>query len=906
MRFLLERKGLGWTLRFGDSVDTKIPVKKFECRILNSDGDVVFEQADVEAPAFWSDQAVTIFADKYFRGNIGQPNREYSVFEVIDRVVRTIANWGCDNGYFAETPEAVAFEQDLRWILVNQMASFNSPVWFNFGVTDERHQGSACFILEVQDDMGSITNRAVEESHLFQNGSGSGANNSRLRGSKEPLSRGGYASGPVSFMRGWDAFAGIIKSGGKTRRAAKMEILDVDHPDIEEFIACKWIQDQKATALQDAGFGSGNINEMVEVFHQNANHSVRVTDEFMEAVIANDKWNLLARNKNKPVPVYTTGSANPSFIRMIDGGYAEVMQELDAREIWDQIIECTWQCGDPGIVFDDNVNKWNTVPDVSRIESSNPCGEYFGPNNTACNLASLNLTRFFGCTDDGLTFARDNFIATVETMITAMDIIAGSADYPTKKITENSHRLRALGIGYAGVGHMLMSLGMPYDSDEARKVMSMTTALMTGVAYNQSTVLMQECGFCEQLNRDNMLAVILKHIARLGGPDVDTGLENMLDWKFIRQVWHDALYAGELVGFRNSQVSVLAPTGTIAFGMSLGHSTGIEPIYQFLAMKKMTGAGTIILDTTQAVQEGLQALGMGPFDMNDLMEGNLAETLLQPIIDSHVFDTASDINPIGVNISYMGHLKMMAAVQPFLSGGISKTVNLPNSATHEDISNAYFTAWEMGLKAVALYRDGSKYEQPYASSSDEEIEETEAEDVVIVHDKSHRVRRPPPDERKGTTHKAVIGGQKFYITANVYPDDEELCEIFVTAAKEGSAVSGLYDTIATLFSICIQYGVPLDTLTSRFKDTRFEPNGVTNHRDIPIALSPVDYIMKWLELKFPDEDEEPKLEYDEDSDDRLVVRGEHSGQLCSECGGMAIRSGRCHVCTNCGASTGCG
>ncbi len=876
--------------------------KSFDVDIKNDAGKVIFTQKDVKAPSSWSQLAVTVVANKYFRGNPGQPGRETSIFDVIDRIITRIRTWGEDEGYFENSDHAWNYSEDLRYILLYQLASFNSPVWFNFGIKNEPQQGSACFIMHVEDDMESIINRQREETMLFKSGSGAGCNNSRLRASTESLSNGGYASGPVSFMRGYDGYANIIRSGGKTRRAAKMEILDFDHPDIEEFIWCKAKQEEKAHILKQAGFGGDGINQMNEVFHQNANHSMRVTDEFMQAIQDDMLTHLVGRKNATPSDIETGQCKN----RLIDGGLGKITRELKARKIWKQICEAAWTCGDPGLFFDKNVNAMHTLPHLGPIEASNPCAEYLGPNYTACILGSLNLPRFVM----KRTFMARDFDNVVKTMTVALDIMAGSADYPCDAIGDNSKTYRPLGLGYTGVGHLCMKLGLPYDSDSARALLSYITARMTGKVYQTSTMLMEACGFKEEIPRGPMMTVMVKHrdsVIDARHRVVDIG---GFDWSEVRQLWEHVLDHGNEFGFRNSQATVVAPAGTISFGMDMGHSTGVEPLIRFNPKKNMSDSGTITLDSSEALEDGLTALKFrgtiehieDDYTASGVLSGAYSDEFYEILRASKVFQTALKHTDMDGNVihewiepvSPEGHLLMMAAIQPFLSGGISKTVNLSEETTPEEIGRVYMRAWELGLKCVALYRDNSKHEQVYTTVKNDTPEKPKPQVTPV--------RIKLPDERPSMTHKVTIADQKFYLTCGRHPDTNQLLEIFVTTAKEGSTVRGLMDTVAVLVSICLQYGVPLKTLVNRFRDTRFEPHGMTSFREIPITLSPVDYIFKYLELRYllDKEDEDESIE------EKPFVKLPYTGELCAICGSHMQRSGRCHVCSQCGETTGCG
>jgi len=851
--------------------------------ITGEKGEVIFEQKDVEVPKFWSQLATNVVVSKYFRGHIGTPERETSVRQLISRVADTIAAWGREQGYFATEADADAFHDELVYALVHQKASFNSPVWFNVG-TDTggaKPQASACFINSVEDNMDSILRLAAIEAKLFKGGSGTGTNFSTIRSSKEPLSGGGTASGPVSFMKGFDAFAGVIKSGGKTRRAAKMVILNVDHPDIVDFIKCKAEEEKKAWALIDAGYdGSFNGEAYSSVFFQNSNNSVRVTDAFMHAVEMDGEWRTHA---------VTTG---------------EVLGKYKARDLLRMMAEAAWICGDPGIQFDTTINSWHTCPNSGPIRASNPCAEFMFLDDSACNLASLNLMKFR--TPDG-EFDVEDFVHTVELMITAQEILVDNSAYPTEAIEKNSHDFRPLGLGYANLGALLMARGLPYDSDEGRAYAAAITALMTGAAYRHSARMAKVKGPFNgfAVNREPMLRVIERHRSYLDRIDASLVPEDLL--RSAREAWDEALELGQKYGYRNAQVTLLAPTGTIGFMMDCD-TTGIEPDIALVKYKKLVGGGVLKI-VNQTVPEALARLGYGSseiskiveyIDANDTIEGapGLKEEHLP------VFDCAFR-PPNGTrSIHYMGHLRMMAAVQPFLSGAISKTVNMPNDATPEDIMDVFMTAWRLGLKAVAVYRDGCKRTQPLTTGRQEK-QAAEAKPV----------RRRLPDERKAITHKFSVAGHEGYITVGMYEDGTP-GEIFIVMSKEGSVISGLMDSFATAISLALQYGVPLSVLVKKFSHVRFEPAGFTNNKDIPIAKSVIDYIFRWLALKFLPPEEQPAATQDvpvmstkarmstEDQEHQVFLL-QADAPPCPECGSIMVRNGSCYKCTNCGATSGC-
>jgi ribonucleoside-diphosphate reductase alpha chain len=893
---------------------------------------VAFEQADVEFPKSWSQNATNIVAQKYFRGQIGHPARERSVKQMIGRVAGTIAGWGRERAYFATEEDAEAFEAELTHILLHQMAAFNSPVWFNVGF-EESPQCSACFILSVEDTMESILEWNTKEGNIFRGGSGSGINLSNIRGSMEPLAKGGTASGPVSFMRGADSWAGTIKSGGKTRRAAKMVVLDVDHPDIREFIWCKAKEEDKAEALRDAGFDmSIDGDGFKSIQYQNANNSVRITDEFMRAVEAGGEWHLTARS---------TGEA--------------VGEPIRARELMREIAEAAWRCADPGVQYDTTINQWHTSPKSGRINASNPCSEYMHVDDSACNLASLNLMKFRR--PDG-TLDVESFEHTVDIVLLAQEIVVGPSSYPTEEIGVNARAFRQLGLGYANLGAYLMSNGMPYDSDAGRGTAAAITALMTGRAYRESARIASALGPYERYeeNRQEHNNVMRMHRdASHAIPESACLDTELLD--AARRSWEQAVDFGEQFGYRNAQATVLAPTGTISFLMDCD-TTGVEPDFSLVKFKELVGGGQMTI-VNRTVPLALQTLGYTDQQVEQI-EAHLAEhgTILGApgLAPEHlpVFDVA-----VGERaISHMGHLKMMGAVQPFISGAISKTVNLPESATVEDIADAYAQAWHLGVKALAIYRDGSKTAQ--ALRTDAQKAKAAPADVDAIVDAAvtkalaeagpHRKRMPR--ERQSITHKFSIGGHEGYITAGMY-EDGSVGEIFLTdIGKEGSTLRGMMNSFATAISIALQYGVPLETLVQKFSYMRFEPEGITGNPEIPFAKSMPDYIMRWLASRFLDTDAQEELgiltpavrarkaaqeaaqsvsssdtagpEAPEASagdgagtaptvaftDSPPVVparlQGLDLGPACSQCGGMMQRTGSCYTCSSCGNNTGCG
>ncbi len=899
---------------------------------------VAFEQSGVEFPKGWSQNATNIVAQKYFRGQIGHPARERSVKQMIGRVAGTIAGWGRERAYFATEDDADAFEAELTHILLHQMAAFNSPVWFNVGF-EESPQCSACFILSVSDTMESILEWNTKEGNIFRGGSGSGINLSNIRGSMEPLAKGGTASGPVSFMRGADSWAGTIKSGGKTRRAAKMVVLDVDHPDIREFIWCKAKEEDKAEALRDAGFDmSIDGDGFKSIQYQNANNSVRITDEFMRAVEEDEEWRLTARSTGKPVG-----------------------EPLRARELMREIAEAAWRCADPGVQYDTTINQWHTSPNSGRINASNPCSEYMHVDDSACNLASLNLMKFRR--PDG-TLDVKSFEHTVDIMLLAQEIVVGPSSYPTEEIGVNARAFRQLGLGYANLGAYLMSNGMPYDSEEGRGAAAAITALMTGRAYRESARIAAALGPYERYeeNREEHNNVMRMHgDASHAIPEsacVDTELLDA-----ARRSWEEAVELGERHGYRNAQATVLAPTGTISFLMDCD-TTGVEPDFSLVKFKELVGGGQMTI-VNRTVPLALQTLGYTEQQVEQI-EAHLAEhgTLVgaPELAEEHmpVFDVA-----VGERaISHMGHLKMMGAVQPFISGAISKTVNLPESATVEDIADAYTQAWHLGIKALAIYRDGSKTAQALRTDAQktkagvggtaDEIDAIVDRAVAKALAEAGPRRKRMPRERQSITHKFSIGGHEGYITAGMY-EDGSVGEIFLTdIGKEGSTLRGMMNSFATAISIALQYGVPLETLVQKFSYMRFEPEGITNNPEIPFAKSMPDYIMRWLGSRWLDVDTQEELGIltpevrarkaaqeaaqsvsSSDTAGPKATDGPHAtagggssaptaaltdsppvvparlqgldlGPACSQCGGMMQRTGSCYTCSSCGNNTGCG
>ena len=865
--------------------------------ITSESGEVIFEQKNVEVPKSWSMTATNIVASKYFHGKRGTPERETSVRQLVGRVATTIAGWGRQGGYFASDQDAAIFHDELVHLLLHQMMAFNSPVWFNCGV-EAKPQCSACFINSVDDTMGSILELAKTEGMLFKWGSGTGSNLSPIRSSKEQLSGGGTASGPVSFMRGFDAFAGVIKSGGKTRRAAKMVILNAGHPDIVEFINSKANEEKKAWVLLDNGYAGGVDGEAYSsIFFQNANHSVRVTDEFMHAVTNDGDWSTKSVVTGEPVDTYK------------------------ARELMRMIAESAYICGDPGMQYDTTVNRWHTSKNTAPINASNPCSEYMFLDDSACNLASLNLLKF---SDKDGRFEIESFRKAVDVTITAQEIIVGFASYPTKKIEINSFDYRPLGLGYANLGALLMLQGIAYDSDYGRDYAAAITAMMTGQAYLQSAKIAGELSPCAgfEVNRKPFLDVMRMHrdsVKRINRNNIPVEMYDSA-WS----IWSDAVDLGVLHGYRNAQASVLAPTGTIGFMMDCD-TTGIEPDLALVKYKKLVGGGTIKI-VNNTVPPALRKLGYDDPTVKSIVEFvNDRGTIegapgLKP---EHlpVFDCAFKATNGTRSIHYMGHLKMMGAVQPFISGAISKTVNLPSAVTIEEIEQAYIEGWKLGLKAVAVYRDGSKRTQPLSTSAGE----TKSGPGAVV--ESRPVRRHLPVERHSITHKFSVAGHEGYLTIGMYEDGTP-GEIFIVMAKEGSTLSGVMDSFATTCSMALQYGVPLKVLVDKFSHTRFEPSGFTSNPQVPYAKSIMDYIFRYLASKFLPAEEAKALgvQVEEPALTPLTVQTrpalpnmssapakkgalvdieDRDAPVCFECGSLMVRNGACYKCLNCGSTSGC-
>jgi ribonucleoside-diphosphate reductase alpha chain len=912
------------------------------------DGSVNFEQRGVEFPDFWSVNAVNIVTSKYFRGAVGTSQRETSLKQLIDRIVKTYRKAGEDNKYFASPADAEIFEHELAYALLHQIFSFNSPVWFNVG-TKQPQQVSACFILSVDDSMESILDWYKEEGMIFKGGSGAGLNLSRIRSSKELLSSGGNASGPVSFMRGADASAGTIKSGGATRRAAKMVVLDVDHPDIEDFIETKVKEEEKIRVLRDAGFDMDlGGDDITSVQYQNANNSVRVNDEFMKAVEEGGKFGLRAR---------MTG---------------EVIEEVDAKQLFRKIAEAAWACADPGIQYDDTINTWHTCPESGRITASNPCSEYMHLDNTSCNLASLNLMKFLK--DDGKgsqSFEADRFQKVVELVITAMDISICFADFPTQKIGENTRAFRQLGIGYANLGALLMATGHAYDSDGGRSLAGAITSLMTGTAYRRSAELAAVVGPYDGYarNADAHNRVMRQHsdanAKAVRMDDLDTPV-----WAAATEAWQDVVRLGDKNGFRNSQASVLAPTGTIGLAMSCD-TTGVEPDLALVKFKKLVGGGSMQI-VNGTVPQALRRLGYQEEQIEAIVahiadHGNVIDAPGLKPEHYEVFDCAMGERAI----SPMGHVRMMAAIQPWISGAISKTVNMPETATVEEVEEIYYEAWKLGVKALAIYRDNCKVGQPLsAKTKDKEAEKVEitekAEETIrtaVEKVVEYRpVRKRLPKGRPGITTSFTVGGAEGYMTANSYPDDG-LGEVFLKMSKQGSTLAGMMDAFSIAVSVGLQYGVPLETYVSKFTNMRFEPAGMTDDPDVRMAQSIVDYIFRRLALDFlpfetrsalgihSAEERQRHLETGsyEPSDDEVDVEGlaqsapraqelkavatpkaevevakpapqqahtsaelvemqlgiQADAPLCFSCGTKMQRAGSCYICEGCGSTSGC-
>jgi ribonucleoside-diphosphate reductase alpha chain len=961
MAIAAERMGIGIHRHFtlpGQDPYSTVTWERRDARISHwQTGAVAFEQANVEVPSTWSFNATNILAQKYFRGTLGTTEREWSLRQVADRVVDTITAWGRKDGYFVDDEEEQAFSAELKYLIIHQKAAFNSPVWFNIGVKGVPQQGSACFILSVDDSMDSILDWYKEEGTIFKGGSGAGVNLSRIRSSKEHLRGGGTASGPVSFMRGADASAGTIKSGGKTRRAAKMVILDVDHPDVMDFIWCKAVEERKARALRDAGFDmdlDGKDSHSIQ--YQNANNSVRVTDEFMQAVVDGGDWDLKA---------VTTG---------------EVVETVKARELYHQMALAAWECADPGMQFDTTINTWHTSPNSGRINGSNPCSEYMHVDNSACNLASLNLMTYLE--DDG-SFDVEGFKAATETVFTAQEILVGNADYPTERIGDNSRRFRQLGIGYANLGALLMAQGLAYDSDGGRAWAGAITALLTGHAYATSARTAARmgpyAGFTE--NREATLNVLRMHRDAASQVDEDLVLPELLS--AAQEAWDTAVDVAERYGVRNAQASVLAPTGTIGLLMDCD-TTGVEPDLGLVKMKKLVGGGTMSI-VNQTVPRALTRLGYSDTERDEILAyiDEHKSILGAPHLTAEhlpVFACSMGDN----TIHYRGHIRMMGAIQPFISGAISKTVNMPEEATVEEVEQLQIEAWQLGIKAVAIYRDNCKVGQPLATAKkavpdpvaaaasaalaavevhDAELARKVAElEHALAHQTTVVVKQPirerMPRRRSSNTFSFRVADCEGYVTVGEY-DDGRPGEVFIKVAKQGSTLAGVMDAFAISVSLGFQHGVPLSTYVKKYTNMRFEPAGMTDDADLRIAQSLVDYIFRRLAVDYlpyaervelgvltSDERTQPtlpgvdeavtpnssivELDFDASASEAgsaapsavtpelavpafdfssMVIPGfiqaESDAPYCMECGVQMQRAGSCHACPSCGSTSGC-
>ena len=891
-----------FTRETGDA-EHELPWELRTASITDANGNVIFEQQNVLAPAAWSQTATNIVASKYFHGRLGSPEREHSVGQLVARVVDTITQWGGQDGYFEGPESAANFRLELSHLLLHQKASFNSPVWFNVGVSEPRGYGfvydreqdairplrdgenrpqcSACFINSVADRMESILELAKTEGMLFKYGSGSGVNLSTLREEDASLSGGGRASGPLSFMKGLDAFAGVIKSGGKTRRAAKMVVLDADHPDIEKFIWCKAKEEKKAHTLIDAGYDSSLDGDAYSsIFFQNANNSVRVRDEFMRAVEADGNWSTCSVSTGKPVKTYK------------------------ARDLLRQMAEGAHRCGDPGLQFDTTINDWHTSKASGRISSSNPCSEYLFLDDSACNLASLNLLKFLS--SDG-RFDVAGFGHAVHTLILAQEILVDRASYPTAKIAQNSHDFRPLGLGYANLGALLMALGLPYDSDAGRAYAAAVTAILGGEAYRTSAEIAQATGPCPgyETNRESFRGVIDMHEAAVHRIQQEHVPSKLL--RAAHEVWIETQALGYKHGFRNAQTTVLAPTGTIGFMMDCD-TTGIEPELALVKHKKLVGGGSMRI-VNGTVSRGLTRLGYAPDQLDAIVRfiddtGTIEGAPDMKDQDLAVFECSLRPQNGKRSIHPRGHIHMMAAVQPFLSGGISKTINMPEESTVDDVFDAYLESWRLGLKAVAIYRDGSKRVQPLSTA-------TPARQEKAAFAAAQPFRRKLPDERSSITHKFSIAGHEGYITVGLYPEGSP-GEIFISMNKAGSTISGLMDTIAVSVSTGLQYGVPLSFFVDKFSHVRFEPSGWTDNQQLPYAKSIIDYLFRWLGKRFLGRTDATEagdsigLRPTEAAPQQaLAFEPVSDAPLCSECGGLMTRNGSCYKCENCGGTSGC-
>ncbi len=872
--------------------------KKTSAVIHDSSGKEIFRQDGVEFPEFYTENAIGIITQKYFRGQLGSPNREWSLRQMIDRVVDTLTTWGVEGGYLVGD-EVEAFNYELKHLLVNQYFSFNSPVWFNLGVKDApdsppsngKPQCSACFILEVDDSLDSIREWWNTESLIFAGGSGSGVNVSRLRAQGEPISRGGTSSGPLSFMAAADSIAGSIKSGGTTRRAAKMVVMNIDHPDILEFIRCKMDEENKARLLAAAGFDlSFNGVDWRSIQFQNANNSVRVTDEFMRAVEEDSDWHTKYRVSGETAKTYR------------------------ASTLWNAIVTAAWACADPGLQFDDTVNRWHTCPANGRIDASNPCSEYMFLNNTACNLASINLLKFRR--EDG-TFDVAGLRHTVKHVFLAQEIIVGRAGYPTRKIEEMSHIFRTIGLGFTNLGALLMVNGIPYDSDEGRAYAGAISSVLCGEAYAASARIAGRLGAFSafEANRDAMLGVIEMHRKASYGIDAEL-LQDKVLAQAKTEAWDKAVELGEAHGYRNAQATVIAPTGTISFMMD-ATTTGIEPELALVKWKQLVGGGTIEL-VNELVPRALHTLGYPQAEIAEIERHIKEKGTIEgaPYLkEEHypVFD-CSFVSPNGRRaISPIGHVRMMATVQPFVSGAISKTVNLPASASEEDVSHIYFQAWKLGLKAIAVYRDSCKQVQPLTTSMEEK---TNWKIDVLESFNLRGLKKRLPQTLVSTRHKASIGDVEFYIHTSVYPDTGKLAELFVDIAKDGSTVSGLLNAFCIQFSDSLQRGAPLKELVRKLLGTKFDPSGYVGEKDIQFASSILDYLGRYLGLRYLTPEEKMELgllnghseartaHLWQDSTHPASAPTQLHAPVCANCGNLMVLMGACWTCTNCGTNLG--
>jgi ribonucleoside-diphosphate reductase alpha chain len=892
---------------------------KRDSKIVNpGSGKTVFDQKQVEFPDTWSLNAINIVAQKYFTGTPGTPDREKSLRQLIDRVADTITKYGYENGYFVSEQEADVFNEELKYILVTQRASFNSPVWFNIGAPERAQQASACFILQVEDTMQSILNWYREEGMIFKGGSGSGVNVSTIRSSVEPLGKSaGQASGPLSFMRGADSSAGAIKSGGKTRRAAKMVVLNVSHPDVEEFIWCKAREEKKAHALQDLGFDMGiNGKDSISIQYQNANNSIRVTDDFMHAVENDDDWDLVGVKTKK------------------------VHKTLKARELWRQIAQAAWECADPGVQYDTVINDWHTTPKAGRIEASNPCSEYMHLNNSACNLASINLLKYLN--DDG-SFDIPAFRHTVETVTLAQEILVGYSEYPTESIDKTARAYRQLGIGYANLGALLMAEGLPYDSDEGRALAASITALMTGHSYATSAKIAKRVGPFAGYEKDKegVNRVLRKHRKAVDTINAALVREDLL--QAAADSWDEAVELGQKYGVRNAQSSLLAPTGTIGFMMDCD-TTGIEPDFSLTKYKTLVGGGSMVI-VNQTVPRALRNLGYNDTQIDEIVKHihDNSSVIGAPHLKAEHLDVFACA--VGENaIHYLGHVKMMGAVQPFLSGAISKTVNMPENVTVEDVEQLHMDAWKLGIKAIAIYRDNCKAWQPLSATKEkkEKTSDTSLTPQVVV--KAGAFKRELPRTRSGRTFEFHVADMKGFVTVGEYEDGTP-GELFIRVAKQGSTLAGLMDSFAISVSHGLQYGVPLKSYVKTLSNMSFAPQGMTDDLEIKTATSIIDYIFRRLArdyLSFDDRlelglasfedleeeqsqqqasllpevtsegEESPKVEVKTESikaekpiATRTPAPGIGSSPLCTVCGNMTQRAGSCYVCNSCGATSGC-